>query len=316
MLDITKLDDRLFEKLCYQLAYKEFSDKWEFTPIDWSGWDGWVEFFLTLPNWDVRWWQCKFFKNWLKSPQKKQIEESLNRTRLNHKKLKKWILCLPIDLTIDLVQKNGKVRKWARWWFDDFVKKNSDIIIEEWFLSNIDTLLIEYPNIDNAIFNPDPVKRKEALIWTIEHKDNSLIENEVKKNLGGVEGIFVNWIDSDVDWAKNKYLQYNLSKFRLVDIPQLCEDIKKLENDINLHNFNSHIYKDFCVDFQWTISQYFMTYKPYIAELSPVYNYIFSDIWKQVGSIVSIWTNLIWREGGFTLQQKEEIYYMIFNQNE
>ena len=52
---------KCFEQLCYQIAQKEFSHLGKFTPIDGSGGDGGVEFYLELAN-DEKWgWQCKFF---------------------------------------------------------------------------------------------------------------------------------------------------------------------------------------------------------------------------------------------------------------
>jgi hypothetical protein len=52
---------KCFEQLCYQIAQKEFGHLGTFTPIDGSGGDGGVEFYLKLNNGEKWGWQCKFF---------------------------------------------------------------------------------------------------------------------------------------------------------------------------------------------------------------------------------------------------------------
>jgi hypothetical protein len=52
---------KCFEQLCYQIAQKEFGNLGIFTPIDGSGGDGGVEFYLNLTNGEKWGWQCKFF---------------------------------------------------------------------------------------------------------------------------------------------------------------------------------------------------------------------------------------------------------------
>ena len=52
---------KCFEQLCYQIAQKEFGHLGSFTPIDGSGGDGGVEFYLNLTNGEKWGWQCKFF---------------------------------------------------------------------------------------------------------------------------------------------------------------------------------------------------------------------------------------------------------------
>ncbi len=114
MFDRSKIDDKKFEELCLQIAKNEFSDKWEFIPINWIGWDWWREFYLKLENWE-RWsWQCKLF-NKLDNPQKKQIKESLKTCLRNDwNKLRKRFLCIPIDLTDTIKQKNNTIKKRKR----------------------------------------------------------------------------------------------------------------------------------------------------------------------------------------------------------
>lgn len=312
MFNINSLDRSTFEELCCQLAYEEFSRLWKFTRIDGSGWDWWVECYITLASWEERWLQAKFFTDRLKNPQRKQIEDSFNSSIKNHPNLKKWILCLPIDLTDDIIKGKEKA-KWERSWFENFRGKNEGIIIEERFLLDINRLLIKYQNIDNAFFNPDPVKRKESLITLINNDSNSKIkaEQKAKEQDNNIEKIFINGEKNDIERSKNKYFQYNVSKFRLVDYLELRDDIEKIEKSINIENFDSYRYSNFCADFQRTISNYFYTYRIPIAELSPAYNYVFSDIWKQIWGVLSIGVD--WR---FTFHYENNIYQMIISKNE
>lgn len=68
-IDFTKLKPydgkvtKCFEQLCYQIAQKEFGHLGSFTPIDGSGGDGGVEFYLNLTNGEKWGWQCKFFSD-------------------------------------------------------------------------------------------------------------------------------------------------------------------------------------------------------------------------------------------------------------
>ena len=110
MLDRSKLEPynwaqtKSFEQLCYQIAKEEFWDKGNFTTMDWSGWDWWVEFYLTLPNWEERGWQCKFFWDNGRlnlSNRKSQIQNSLGTACKKHPKLNKFFLCLKTDFTPD-----------------------------------------------------------------------------------------------------------------------------------------------------------------------------------------------------------------------
>lgn len=52
---------KCFEQLCYQIAQREYGHLGTFTPIDGSGGDGGVEFYLNLTNGEKWGWQCKFF---------------------------------------------------------------------------------------------------------------------------------------------------------------------------------------------------------------------------------------------------------------
>ena len=116
--DVTKC----FEHFCYQIAQGEYSHLGTFTPIDGSGGDGGVEFFLILDNGEKWGWQCKFFGDngrLNKSQRDTKIGQSLETACRNHSDLTKWILCLKTDFTVESLAKDGKFSKGERNWFEN-----------------------------------------------------------------------------------------------------------------------------------------------------------------------------------------------------
>src|SRR5438094_4147697 len=100
-LDLMALDDKRFQLLCSRLARRSFPGA---MPINFASWDGGRDIVQmvhmdgeTLVH-DVV-WQAKFTDR-LNSATKKSIVESIEtiRGRLDVK-VRKWILCLPIDPT-------------------------------------------------------------------------------------------------------------------------------------------------------------------------------------------------------------------------
>ncbi|WP_050184068.1 NACHT domain-containing protein [Domibacillus robiginosus] len=118
MIDWSKLkpydtdQKRSFEELCYQIARVEFDDKGIFTSVDDSGGGDGIEFYLTLPNGEEWGWQAKFYiEGRLVQGRKKSIVDSLKKSLVVHPNLKKWYLCVPMDLTVGEKQ-----------WFDTTLK--------------------------------------------------------------------------------------------------------------------------------------------------------------------------------------------------
>jgi hypothetical protein len=106
-----------FEQLCYQIAVNLFSNLGTFTPIDGSGGDGGVEFYLTLANGDKWGWQAKFYSPnpRLDDSRKAKICNSLETACRNHPSLKKWFLCTPTDFTVDRVTAKRNYRGEQTW---------------------------------------------------------------------------------------------------------------------------------------------------------------------------------------------------------
>ena len=131
-IDFTKLrpyDGKVtqcFEQLCYQIALKEYGHLGKFTPIDGSGGDGGVEFYLKHNNGETWGWQCKFFGDNGRlnvSSRDTAIENSLETACRNHTNLTRWFLCLKTDLTTDSLSRKGKFSKGERNWFNNDLPK-------------------------------------------------------------------------------------------------------------------------------------------------------------------------------------------------
>lgn len=107
MIDWNKLSDynnhkfKSFEYFCFCIAKRQFDEKGDFTPIDGSGGDEGVEFYLNLNNGEYWGWQAKFFDTprLSQSNRKTQIMESLISSCKNYPKLTKWYLCTNSDFT-------------------------------------------------------------------------------------------------------------------------------------------------------------------------------------------------------------------------
>jgi len=130
---------KCFEQLCYQIALREYGHLGKFTPIDGSGGDGGVEFYLDLPNGKQWGWQCKFyFDNGRlnQSSRDSSIEGSLETACRNHLGLERWFLCTKTDLTTDSLSKKGKFSKGERSWFATELPKKvpagRSIALEHW----------------------------------------------------------------------------------------------------------------------------------------------------------------------------------------
>lgn len=144
-IDFTKLKPydgrttKCFEQLCYQLAKQEYGHLGTFTPIDGSGGDGGVEFYLKLDTGEKWGWQCKFFQDTGRlniSSRDVAIATSLETAIRNHSDLKKWFLCTKTDLTTDSLSPKGKFSRGERSWFENEltakIPKEKKITLEHW----------------------------------------------------------------------------------------------------------------------------------------------------------------------------------------
>ncbi len=159
-IDFTKLKPydgkttKCFEQLCYQIAQKEYGHLGTFTPIDGSGGDGGVEFYLKLHNGEKWGWQCKFFGDTGRlnvGSRDSAIESSLETAIRNHNDLTKWFLCLKTDLTADSLSSKGKFSKGERNWFENELTKKipagKTITLEHWGETSFVTFLRDSKHI-------------------------------------------------------------------------------------------------------------------------------------------------------------------------
>lgn len=165
---------RSFELMCYRISQIKHGDQGTFTPIDGSGGDGGVEFYLKLQNGEKWGWQCKFFKDSGRlnvSSRKSAIEQSLETAIRNHKDLTKWILCLKTDLTENSLSENGNLSKGERDWFENELPKKipveRNINLEHWgetsfltFLSDSKFYGIRSFFFGSLVFNEDWFKNR------------------------------------------------------------------------------------------------------------------------------------------------------------
>jgi len=209
MIDWNKLYDynndkfKSFENFCFCIANRQFDDKGKFTPIDGSGGDGGVEFYLNLDNGEYWGWQAKFFNNTARlkySNRKTQIMNSLISSCKNYPELKKWFLCTNSDFTDSEID-----------WYENKIKSNVRRIKKYKDLTDI-----EKEHVDNVLEN------LELVHWG-ETKFNhfcSLPECQ------GILNYFFGEFEINMDWFYDKF-----DLFKTTDIEFLKE--LYVENNVN-----------------------------------------------------------------------------------
>lgn len=209
MIDWNKLYDynnykfKSFEYFCFCIAKRQFDDKGKFTPIDGSGGDGGVEFYLKLNNGDYWGWQAKFFDNpprLNRSSRKNQIMESLISSCKNYPKLKKWFLCTNSDFTDTEID-----------WYENEIKSNVRRIKKYKDLPDV-----EKEHVDNVLENLELIHWGEG---DFNHYC-SLPENQ------GILNYFFGEFEINMDWFNDQ-----LDLFKTTDIEFLKE--LYVENNVN-----------------------------------------------------------------------------------
>jgi hypothetical protein len=107
------LGPEIFEDLCFQIISERHPGA-GVTRASGVGGDKGVDIFSGDLAGGPAIWQCKYFVNGIRSPQKRQINKSL-RTVLQHFKPRRWILCVPIDLDTN-----------AHAWYQTFRREHSN----------------------------------------------------------------------------------------------------------------------------------------------------------------------------------------------
>lgn len=109
-----------FEKLCVQLARGECPSGWEFIPT--GAPDAGVECYCVAPDGREWGWQAKYFPDALGESQWKQLDKSVNTALVQHPRLVKYTICIPMDLpdprgtgrTTARAQWEKRVQKWKQ----------------------------------------------------------------------------------------------------------------------------------------------------------------------------------------------------------
>nr|VFK30715.1 MAG: hypothetical protein BECKMB1821G_GA0114241_106926 [Candidatus Kentron sp. MB]VFK34264.1 MAG: hypothetical protein BECKMB1821I_GA0114274_106625 [Candidatus Kentron sp. MB]VFK76624.1 MAG: hypothetical protein BECKMB1821H_GA0114242_106527 [Candidatus Kentron sp. MB] len=137
MIDFRQLQFRygdgasdIWERICISLVQREHL---EAKAIRASPGDGGIDCILEREG-DVTIWQCKYFIKNIGESQKNQIRESIQSLKKSGCVPNKWVLCLPIDLSLK-----------ERAWWDNF-RLNHGFLLWLWEGSQIRTELLKTEN--------------------------------------------------------------------------------------------------------------------------------------------------------------------------
>jgi hypothetical protein len=126
------LDERRFEELCCQLARSYVSDQeGTFYRVEGRGGDEGVEAFFVFPDGTEWGWQAKFFLGRLNPSRWQQIRRSIDQALRHHPALRRYYVCLPINLT------PREIRKWNKL----VSEYHSKVELELWGASYLEDLL-------------------------------------------------------------------------------------------------------------------------------------------------------------------------------
>ncbi len=229
MIEWSKLKDynnhkfKSFEYFCFCIAKRQFDEKGNFTPIDGSGGDGGVEFYLNLNNGEYWGWQAKFFDNHPRlnlSNRKNQIMESLISSCKNYPELTKWFLCTNSDFTSD---END--------WYENEIKSNIHRIKKYKDLTDI-----EKEHVENVLEN------LELIHWG-EGEFNyfcSLIECQ------GLLNYFFGEFEINLDWFNEKFDLFKTNDIQF--LKEIYVENSSINDDINtilIQNDALNDFKDF-----------------------------------------------------------------------
>ena len=159
------LEPKTFEDLCFQIISARHPGA-NVTRVDDAGGDKGIDIFAGNLADGPTIWQCKFFKNGVRSSQKTQIKQSL-RVAVQHFQPRRWVLCIPIDLNA-----NGHT------WFQQLRREYQERVDVGLFqASQIVRELIHRRDIRNMFFPGavlEPEELRSILARTGEYTDREL----------------------------------------------------------------------------------------------------------------------------------------------
>jgi len=136
-----------FEELCCQLARSYVSSQeGVFYRVEGKGGDEGVEALFVLPDGTEWGWQAKFFPGRLNPSRWKQIRNSIDRALECHPNLRRYYVCLPINLT------PSEIRKWEELKNEYRNRIQSELEFELWSASVLEDLLTRSENIGKYDF--------------------------------------------------------------------------------------------------------------------------------------------------------------------
>lgn len=147
--DLSGKQDLGFEEFCCQLALNQDAPGGSIPiRLEGAGGDGGVEFFWQLTNGDKWGWQAKYI--WELSGKKPQLESSFKTAISNHPELKRYIFCLPFNLTGRTGRKGVSQQElfegWKTEWEECARKQGVSVAIELWTESTLRDLLVALDN--------------------------------------------------------------------------------------------------------------------------------------------------------------------------
>lgn len=134
-----------FEELCCQLAALEDSAEGASFIRKGSGADQGLECYRTYADGREVGWQAKYFINGFESGQVSNLNDSLKRALAAHPQLRRFVVCLPIDLRDNQAgKKDSEVQRFEKWRTKSVAAaaaEKRELTIELWSASSIEERL-------------------------------------------------------------------------------------------------------------------------------------------------------------------------------
>lgn len=131
--------DKAFEELCCQLASLEQIPEKEVFHRKGPGKDAGVECFVRLSDQSEIGWQVKYSFQFDKNLEK-SLNNSIESALKKHPCLKKYVVCLPFDLSDARGKKDTPLQSWENWkkhWIGEAARNSRTLEIELWDESSI-----------------------------------------------------------------------------------------------------------------------------------------------------------------------------------
>jgi len=243
---------KCFEHLCYQIAQKEYGHLGKFTPIDGSGGDGGVEFYLELKGGEKWGWQCKFYQDngrLNNSNRELSIENSLETACRNHGDLTKWFLCLKTDLTTESLSKKGKFSKGELNWFNTIlpnkIPSHRKVALKHWGESSIITFLKDDKHFGNRSFFFGELEFNQEWLKQKFNQNFEKVKDKYDPDLHTIDRYHKSIIDFNLG-SKNYCSQLQLLKKDLNSKSSAIEDaLKQFSDDHGYKEPNSNKKEEF-----------------------------------------------------------------------